>query len=66
MKTNPLERHKQCGTEFCMLHKAAPDLVVALRGALLWWYSDTRRMSATEPQWVKAARAALRAAGVSE
>jgi len=63
MKPTPIERHKRCGTDFCSLHKAAPDLVEAL----LWFVREhPENIARLLPTMRKHARAALRAAGVSE
>ena len=37
----------------------APETTDTLRAALAWWHSDTRRMLAKEPDWVKDARRIL-------
>jgi len=61
-KWTPLERHNaQCGTDFCQLHKAAPELVEALRDILHGQLVGNTDVNA--PRFQKA-RAALRAAGV--
>ena len=37
----------------------APETTDTLRAALAWWHSDTRRMLAKKPDWVKDARRIL-------
>jgi len=42
---------------------AAPDMMETLIQAIEWWHSDTRRITAGEPDWLVGARAALQKAG---
>ena len=73
-KWTPLERHNaQCETDFCQLHKAAPQMVEALQcaaaglEALHRLHPGACSLTALPMaflEYAKIARAALRAAGV--